>query len=727
VADNKVTIELDVTGNAEKKIDDVSAAITNLEKTAKDGFAKAGSSFEIFKGVLEARVVEKSFELVTEAAHKLFEVFVVEGVQSAIAQEEAVNKLNQALALSGEYTQQASKDFQEYAEELQNTTTFSNDQIISTGALIESLANLSEEGLEEATLAAANLAAQLGVDLDTAARKLGGAMETGAAAVRKYGVDVEEGATKAETFQNVIQAVNEQFAGSAAARVQTFSGATKQLANDFDDLIKVTGEAIVKNQVVIAVIKEVGNVLRSATAATEGQKNNLKTFVAEGVLLAIDATVGLATAFDALFRVGVIAFEGIKGAAQAVGLGLVTAFGGPLALVDSFLAKIPGLGDSFGTLSAKVGELAVSLSNDLGNSFTAAAEAATKPTDALVKVEQVALQVREAATGAFNAMATGADSSVEPINRATEATKKLSEEQIKLGEEGQKIAEAQAAKDPAAEFEKKQAALDAALEQNLISEQTYDATIDTLEAERDLKTDELITKRVEKLREANAALIADSASRNAAEIAGNTATINTLIANENLGNGQRLKLQQQLAADSKKVDTDRLNAGKDSFDQLASFQNAKTKEIAAVGKAAAIASTIISTYEGASKAASAVAGVPFIGPGLAVAAAAAFIAAGIARIAVISGVQLASGIDEVPGTGTKDNFPAILAPGERVVPRQTNQDLKAFLSDTVGQTEALNSIAERMDRLQNQVVVNIGSKEIVNELNDAQASGRVLI
>lgn len=727
MADNKVTIELDVTGNAEKKIDEVSAAITNLEKTAKAGFEKAGSSFEVFKGVLEARAVEKGFELVTEAAHKLFEVFVVEGVQSAIAQEEAVNKLNQALALSGEYTQEASKDFQDYAEELQNTTTFSNDQIISTGALIESLGNLSEEGLKEATLAAANLAAQLGVDLDTAARKLGGAMEGGANSLKKFGVVAEEGSTKAETFANVIEAVNDQFAGSAAARVQTFSGATKQLANDFDDLIKVTGEAIVKNQVVIAVIKEVGNVLRSATSATEGQKNNLKSFVAEGVLLAIDATVGLAAALDALYRVGVIAFEGIKGAAQAVGLGLVTAFGGPLALVDSFLAKIPGLGDSFGTLSVKVGELAVSLSNDLGNSFNTAAEAATKPTDALVKVEQIALQVREAATGAFAAMSTGADSSVEPINRATDATKQLKDEQIALGEEGLKIQQAALEKDPAEEFNLRLEALKAAREQELIEEQELvDAKIAITE-EFTVKEDEFLTKKVEKLREANTALIADSASTNATQIAANKASIDTILANENLSNGQRLKLQQQLAGDSKKIETDRLNAGKDSFDQLATFQNAKTKEIAAVGKAAAIASTVISTYEGASKAASAVAGVPFIGPGLAIAAAATFIAAGIARIAVISGVQLAGGIDSVPGTGTKDNFPAILAPGERVVPRQTNQDLKAFLSDTVGQSEALNSIAERMDRLQNQVVVNIGSKEIVNELNDAQASGRVLI
>jgi len=536
----------------------------------------------------------------------------------------------------------------------------------------------------------------------------------------------EEGATKAETFANVIEAVNEQFAGSAAARVNTFSGATKQLANDFDDLIKVTGEAIVKNQVVIAVIKEVGAVFQNATKGAEGQKDSLKEFVAEGVLLAIDATVALATAIDALYRVGVISFEAIKGAAQAVGLGLLTAFGGPLALVDTFLAKIPGLGDSFGGLASKVGELAVSLSQGVGESATTAAEALTKPNAALEKTIEVAAQVRGAAEAAFATMATGADSTVEPINRAKTAIQELTAEQIKLGEEGQKLVEAQAAKDPAAEFQARLDALEAAHEQELISTEEFNATLDSIEAERDLKTDEGIAKKVDKLREANAALVADSQTANAAQITNNKTAIDALLANENLSVGQRLKLQQQLATDSKKIEQDRLGAGKSAFDELASFQNAKTKEIAAVGKAAAIASTVISTYEGASKAASAVAGVPFIGPGLAVAAAAAFIAAGIARIAVISGVQLAGGIDSVPGIGTKDNFPAILAPNERVVPAKTNTDLTQFLADNVGQTEALNSISERLDRLQNQVVVNIGSKEIINELNDAQASGRVL-
>ncbi|MEO6078068.1 MAG: hypothetical protein ABIP54_04740, partial [Candidatus Andersenbacteria bacterium] len=51
---------------------------------------------------------------------------------------------------------------------------------------------------------------------------------------------------------------------------------------------------------------------------------------------------------------------------------------------------------------------------------------------------------------------------------------------------------------------------------------------------------------------------------------------------------------------------------------------------------------------------------------------------------------LAGGIDSVPGTGSQDNFPAVLAPGERVVPRETNQDLTAFLEARQGPQTIIN-------------------------------------
>jgi hypothetical protein len=86
-----------------------------------------------------------------------------------------------------------------------------------------------------------------------------------------------------------------------------------------------------------------------------------------------------------------------------------------------------------------------------------------------------------------------------------------------------------------------------------------------------------------------------------------------------------------------------LTAGMTALSNLASFQNSKNKEMAAVGKAAAIVQTTISMYQGATSAYAALSPIPYVGPALGIAAAAAAIAAGVANIAAINGVGFEQG------------------------------------------------------------------------------------
>lgn len=65
---------------------------------------------------------------------------------------------------------------------------------------------------------------------------------------------------------------------------------------------------------------------------------------------------------------------------------------------------------------------------------------------------------------------------------------------------------------------------------------------------------------------------------------------------------------------------------------LATLQNSQNKKQAAIGKKAAIAQTLIQTYQSATAAFSAMAGIPYVGPFLGAAAAAAAIAAGMANV-----------------------------------------------------------------------------------------------
>jgi hypothetical protein len=102
---------------------------------------------------------------------------------------------------------------------------------------------------------------------------------------------------------------------------------------------------------------------------------------------------------------------------------------------------------------------------------------------------------------------------------------------------------------------------------------------------------------------------------------------------------QRYRLQQEYLNRTKQVFSDVGSA----FLEYYKATGEKHKEFFEIYKAAAIAETIISTYQAAQDAYKATVGLPYVGPALAVAAAAAAIAAGMARVAAIRSQQMAQG------------------------------------------------------------------------------------
>ena len=94
------------------------------------------------------------------------------------------------------------------------------------------------------------------------------------------------------------------------------------------------------------------------------------------------------------------------------------------------------------------------------------------------------------------------------------------------------------------------------------------------------------------------------------------------------------------------------------------------KEFFYAQKAASIASTIISTYEAAQKAYASLAGIPYVGPALGIAAAAFAVAAGMAKVAVIRTQSLAAGgkVEGRSPSATADNIPIDATAGEFMQP-----------------------------------------------------------
>ncbi len=100
----------------------------------------------------------------------------------------------------------------------------------------------------------------------------------------------------------------------------------------------------------------------------------------------------------------------------------------------------------------------------------------------------------------------------------------------------------------------------------------------------------------------------------------------------------------------------RIQYAGESFGAVADFMenlyvvtDSKNRAIFEVMKAAAISQTVIDTYASAQAAYKALAGIPIVGPGLAVAAAASAVVAGLARVAQIRGTSFGGGTPVTSG------------------------------------------------------------------------------
>jgi len=178
------------------------------------------------------------------------------------------------------------------------------------------------------------------------------------------------------------------------------------------------------------------------------------------------------------------------------------------------------------------------------------------------------------------------------------------------------------------------------------------------------------------------------------------------------------KVDEERKKKKKKRDEEEINMVGDFFGNIASLSSTGNKTLGGIAKAAAIGQATISTYVAANKAAEW--GYP-LGPIFAAGA----VIAGLANVAKIASTPLATGIDSVPGVGTADNFPAMLAPGERVVPSKTNEDLTNFLAkqQSGGQGITVNVV---MNDVFTSDPREMGLK-IINVINETASSNGIKI
>ena len=441
-------------------------------------------------------------------------------------------------------------------------------------------------------------------------------------------------ASGSNTLDDALQQANEEFKNATALNDE-FEKAAASLTNQF---------VLFKNQVVLVaqnIGAELAPVVRTVLAGfTELFKlldDPLFSIIARDVLLVGTALTGLVATLSAgalawiklkrVIRVANIALKAtgltVKTLVGATGIGLL------IIIAAEILARweeiFPKLEKIFEAFAKKIERLGVGLSLIIGGIASGSLKLVKEGMD----------QIKIAFTEAFDEISEDTKARAPAAQKDSLNAILAKPEAVRTRGERIKLEQAQA--------------LEATLAQN----REFQALS---EEERKAFLDENIT---------------DLRNHQATRLSIEDETIRESIRKQQAAHAEFLKNEKEFgtgfAKIQKVINDDRVSRTKGALGEVSKLQQSSNKELKAIGKAAAIANVLISTAEGAAKAYAGLAWIPFVGPGLGAAAAAAVIAFGGAQIGTIAAAQQ-GGV--IPGAGpNRDSVPAVLSPGELVVPR----------------------------------------------------------
>ena len=598
--------------------------LQNALSRLKDGFAL---------DVVIGNLITKGIDLAVSAFKNLADA-VVDCVYKFADAEMISARLEASLANQGITSSYVAEELNKYAQELQNVYGVSADVVKNGMRLLVNFGVVGDE-LKQATNSAYALSQGLGIDLQSAFQMVARAAEGNVTALSRYGIKVDTSKSQSEQFAQALEQIDGKFgqlAGSSANNLITKTNVLKETWGDFQ--------------------KQVG-------AAFEPLGRLIVDLLTKGVH-------GLQTAFrfctDAL---NILVESGVQGF-NYVSLGILK--------TKEILQE----------LSVKTLEFrnAIGLASD---EAVATARANLEATQAEIdrKKEQIDL---------FRQSTQYLESERAAIAANTAENRTAAEEQIQAAKDRlQAEQEAEEARKKAEEEAKKRAEQDArdreAMEKR-VSDFKFNTRMEYLDkiaeierAQTGYEQAELVLRNDQEYQSKRTALENQIAY---------LAESNTNDVNAKIELQEQLKMLDEEYAAFKKTLQDEEEQGKISFNALDKFladertknamnslnyisqlQNAKNKEMAAVGKAAAIATATVDTYKAANAAYSAMAGIPIVGPALGAAAAAAAIATGLMNVGKIVGVQFAVGTPNV----TQDMLATVHA-GEIIVPKTFSEGLR---------------------------------------------------
>lgn len=323
--DNKIEVEIVLNDGS------IQRGFINMENQAKNTFSRIG---EFAAGALAADAIAAGLSKVKDILVGTF----TDAVNSASEYSLELQKLNGSLALSGRYSEGASQQFQKMADDIQKTTGYSDDQVLSVATLASTFSHSNDQA-KKLTQATLDFAAATGKDANEAASQLAITLQGNIGRLGRYFPALKELTQSQLEAGAAVDYLAQRFKGAAESQSNTYAVAVKQTSHAYDDLLKSIGQFITESPTVIASIKFVAKELLSlADMITDfrGSEDFFSNFAAVMIGIGEGINKGLVFPFEVFVNsinagtsLITLAFAGIGTAVVAVAEGLLAL--GPIA------------------------------------------------------------------------------------------------------------------------------------------------------------------------------------------------------------------------------------------------------------------------------------------------------------------------------------------------------------------------------------------------------------
>lgn len=697
--------------NAEKAFDDLRKETEDLEGQLKSialisGAAFAALTAEIFFSV-------KAFE---------------EARQSSV-------QLTNALQNQGIFTEELKAQYEGYAEAVQAKTGIDNDAILKAQAVAQTYLG-QQKITQQLTQSIADLSATMGGDLNGAAEKIAKTIGTGVNAFARQGLVIDASASSAERYAKVLEFVQLK-AGGLSEEFNKADGYSKALTTSFGNFQEAIGARFAP---IVEGARKI--VIKFFDAFTN---NPVLADLAVAAIAGATAVTGLITAV----ALGVPAFLALKAAVLAFGTASNFALAGiPLAIgaivaAATFLAlnwekSMAIIKASSAGAVTFISELFSGLGGVLAGVFTLNADKVQKGldqitgaykkakdetlavykevTDAQRKEQEIQDADKKAAADKAAAKEREHQANLRAIRAAEIQLLRLqnqyaSQEIIALKQreiETLKALDSDKSKEEMALYQERLSAIRELEEEKQAEDIERQIAFAQLQAETKAELDAQGIEIDAQLREDKlAALRAQALTEADIDRQLQETILNKRIQSRNQELIDRRKYGEVIAKLNLALNTDEVQGVKTATAELIQLQQSKNQTLKTIGKAAAVTDITIKTAQSAMNIFEGFSTIPIIGPALGVVAAAAAVAFGAERIgqvtAAADGGLITGGI---PG---RDSVPALLEPGELVVPKRNFNDVVGAIQNDGGNGNeemlaTLKSIDEKISTPQTTII-----------------------